>query len=1434
MDLARFHPAVARWFRARFGAPTLPQRAGWPSIQQGRHTLIAAPTGSGKTLAAFLAAVDALVRQGLAGKLGDETEVVYVSPLKALSNDIRRNLEEPLAGIREELRAMSLPDVEIRTLVRTGDTPAAERAAMTRRPPHLFVTTPESLYILLTSEGGRRLLCTARTVIVDEIHALMGSARGSHLSLSLERLEALCGRPLVRIGLSATQRPIEEVARFLVGTRNLEPDGSPRCTIVDAGHIRTLDLALEIPRSPLEAVMAAEVWEEIHDRLAALVVEHRSTLIFVNTRRLAERLTHHLSERLGEGAVTAHHGSLSREHRLAAEERLKAGELRALVATSSLELGIDIGAVDLVCQIGSTRSIAAFLQRAGRSGHHLGAVPKARLFPLSRDDLVECSALVGALRRGELDRIVLPEARLDILAQQIVAAVACEEWTCDALFALVRRAYPYRDLSRADFDAVVRMLALGFGTRRGRRGAYLHHDAVGERLRPRRGARLAAITSGGAIPDSADYHVVLEPAGTFVGTLNEDFAIESMPGDIFQLGNASWRIVRVEPGRVRVEDAQGQPPTIPFWLGEAPARTAELSAAVSRLRAEVDARLEGGRAAAMSYLVDEVRLAPEAAEQVVDYLAAARAALGVMPTQETLVLERFFDEGGGMQLVFHAPFGGRVNRALGLALRKRFCQRFNFELQAAATEDAVVLSLGPTHSFPLEEVFFYLRAATVREVLTQALLAAPMFTTRWRWNATRSLAVLRFRGGKRVPPRLQRMEADDLLAVVFPDQVACAENVVGKREIPDHPLVRQTVRDCLEEAMDVKALEALLEAIARGEKRLVARDLVEPSPLAQEILNARPYAFLDDAPLEERRTQAVYSRRWLDPETAADLGALDAAAIDRVRAEAWPEAENPDELHDALLLLGYVTGEEGRRAGWEPHLQALQAQRRAAVLRAHPSLWVAAERLPEIEALFPGADLEPAIAAPVSHARAFAREEAMVEIVRGRLEGLGPTTAAALAASAGVDAGSVEAALTALESEGFVLRGRFTPGAPDTEWCERRLLARIHRYTLDRLRQEIEPVSAADFFRFLLAWQRVAPDRRGEGPETLRRVLEQLEGFEGAAAAWEGEILPARVSDYDPVWLDALCLSGQFAWIRRSPPASRTSGPVRGTPIALVGRRNLRAWDAAGAPGADRPDLSPAARAALEHLAARGASFFEEIVQGTRLLRTQVEEALGELVAAGLVTSDSFMGLRALLVPSSRRRPVGTSRRRTRVALFGMESAGRWSLVRREPPAADEAALEVIARVLLGRYGVLFRRLLEREGPLPPWRDLLRVLRRLEARGEIRGGRFVGGFAGEQYALPEAVGLLRGVRREPETGALVSVSAADPLNLIGVLTPGDRVPAVATNRVLFRDGHPIAVREGGTVRFLAAVGEAQAWEAQSALLRRRVSPRLRVYLGGRA
>jgi ATP-dependent Lhr-like helicase len=1386
-----FHPLVREWFERRFGAPTKAQARGWPAIAGGRHTLISAPTGSGKTLAAFLICLDHLIKAALESNLEDVAQAVYVSPLKALSNDVHTNLQVPLAEIRDIARQKQVELPEIRIALRTGDTPAHERQARARKPPHIWITTPESLYILLTSSSGRRGLAGVRTLILDEIHAVAGGKRGSHLSLSVERLCALTGSPVVRIGLSATQRPIEEMARFLVGSDNLDPDGRPSCEIVDIGYGREMDLSVEIPGGELGPVATNILWEETVARLAELGAAHRTTLVFMNTRRLVERVAHQLSGLMGEENVAPHHGSLSRQTRLRVERRLKQGELKVCVATSSLELGIDIGAIDLVCQVGTPRSICILLQRVGRSGHRLGGVTKGRLFPLTRDELIEAAALLYAIRQGELDRLSVPAWPLDILAQQVVAICSAEAWKTDDLFRLVRRSYPYRDLPRRSFDAVVRMLSEGVAGRLGYRSSFLHLDGIHDIVRGRRGARIAALTSGGAIPDNADYDVILEPDGTRVGTVYEDFAVESMTGDVFLLGNSAWRIRKIERGRVLVEDARGQAPNVPFWIGEAPARTRELSACVSTVRQAIADRLHD-RNGCIRWLADNAGLPEPAAAAAWAYLSEGKRILGAIPTDRRVVAERFFDESGGMQLVLHAPFGSRINRAWGLALRKRFCRRFDFELQAAATEDGINLSLGPQHSFPLEDVFQFLRSHQVEETLAQAVLASPVFAVRWRWTLTRALALLRFAGGRRVPPQIQRMRADDLLAAVFPAQAGCQDNRMAPDiEIPQHPLVFETLRDCLQEALDAVGLREVLRSLERGEIELLARDTPIPSVFSHQILNAMPYAFLDDAPLEERRARAVFMRRVL-PEQGSDLGTLAPDAIQSASEDAWPEIRDAEELHDALLGLVILPESEMHRLPSEAGswFESLVAKGRAVrIVREQRHHWVAAERA-ELAALIPG-DIE-----------------AVTGAVRGWAEVSGPLTAEDLARTLGIETDAVRTALVRLEGEGLILRGRFTP-AGEEEFCDRRILARIHRATIASLRREIEPVPASTFLRFLFDWQHVSDEARLEGESGVLEVVEQLQGFETAAAAWEAELLPGRVRGYEPACLDSLCLAGEAVWGRwarratQSEVPARRPGVTRTAVLGLALREDI-GWLLDPTP-ADESALSVPATGVLAFLRRRGASFFAEIVSGTRHLPAEVEDALWQLVAAGLVTADSFAALRALVTGEARRLERSRHRRRTP----RRTREGRWSLLEPEGPTPDNRA-ELRTRQLLRRYGVLCRELLARETSPPPWREMLSILRRLESRGEIRGGRFVAGLAGEQFALPEAVDALRSTRRREPSGLYVRVSGCDPLNLAGILTPGLRIPGVLGNRVVYRDGIPVASVEGCETHVLMKVPELEA------------------------
>jgi ATP-dependent Lhr-like helicase len=1357
-----FHPAVRRWFDRTFAAPTSEQTRGWERIRAGEDVLVAAPTGSGKTLAAFLASIDDLTVRAAAGALGEGIDIVYVSPLKALSSDVEKNLVGPLEGIRACATELGLEPPSITMALRTGDTTNRERAAIAKHAPHILITTPESLYLMLTAKRSREQLKTVRTVIVDEVHALMRDKRGSHLALSLARLDAIAGRPQ-RVGLSATVHPIEEAARFLSGVT------PQKTSIVDGGHSRSLDVSVEVPATDLGAVATNEQWAEIYDKLARWIGEHRTTLVFVNTRRQAERVAHHLKERLGEDKVCAHHGSLSKERRLAIESRLKAGDMGAIVATASLELGIDVGAVDLVCQIGSPRAMTTFLQRIGRAGHGLGRTSRGRLLPLSRDDLAECAALVRGIRAGKLDRIEPPDAPLDVLAQQIVAECAAQEWKLDDLYERFTQATPFASLERAAFDEIVTMLADGPAPRLGRKGALLHVDRVNGVARGRRASRLVALLNGGAIPELADYRVVLDPDETFLGTVNEDWAIESAAGDVFILGSHAWRIRRVESRRgvMRVVDAAGAPPTIPFWLGEAPSRTWEHSAEVSGLRSAIVEEIDAKRDA-VGWVQTACGVSRPGAEQLVQYVAAQRDALGVIPTMKDIVFERFFDEGGGMQLVVHAPFGGRVNRAFGLALRKRFCVGFDFELQAAATDDAVLLSLGAAHSFPLADAFHFVRSHHLEKTLEQAALQAPMFEVRWRWNATRALAVPRREGGRKVQPFLQRMRADDLLAAVFPAQVACQENATGPIEVPDHPLVVQTMRDCLYEAMDTVRLKSLLDEMERGEIRMHARDTTEPSPFSHEILNSKPYAYLDDAPLEERRARAVTLRRTL-PETQRDLGALDEDAILRVVREAEPSPRDADELHDVLLGLLVLPVDER----WSAFYEALAARGRAGAVRSSAgALWVATENIPRVEAIF-GDDNAPA------------HEDAVHAAMRGYAEIAGPFTEGSFAARLGIPRSSAAIAAARLESEGFVLRGHFTPGprpADETELCDRRLLARIHRHTLDRLRSEIEPVSAQDLMRFLLERHHLTKSARAGGRAGLRDAITMLQGFEVAASAWETDILPSRVAGYKPEWLDELCLAGEVAWARLSPRktlANMAASPSRATPVALAMRSDLE-WLIAAARGEEQsePPSIGSTVATLEVLRRRGALFFHDLVAQTKLPRPELADALWDLIGRGLATADGFQPLRDLLGH------VRVSHRGSRAP------AGRFALLEGlEPEGFDaETLADHVAGQWLARYGVVFRDLVVRESTALPWRDVVRALRRREARGLVRGGRFVSGFIGEQFALPEVVDALRRIRKTERKGEVVRVAAVDPLNLVGVVLPGARVPAHPGAVVTYRDG----------------------------------------------
>ncbi len=1457
--MSQFHPIIEQWILSRFAAPTEPQRLGWPAIANGEHVLIAAPTGSGKTLTAFLAVIDRLLRRSLKEKLTDGIRVVYVSPLRALSNDMHRNLDVPLREITELVEQSGLrtihdeQPVPIRVGLRTGDTSASQRATLVRKPPHILVTTPESLYLLLTSVKGRAALRKTETVIVDEIHALVRDKRGSHLALSLERLQSLCKKPLQRIGLSATQRPIERMAEFLVGsgkfamgngerdtsevdratqlalpfcngsesTNSLLPPTSQfplptaPCTIIDVGHARHLDLGIEVPDLELGAVCTHEHWGQINARVVELVNSHRSTLIFVNTRRMAERAAHQLTEMLGEDKVSSHHGSLSMELRLRTERRLKDGELKCVVATASLELGIDIGYVDLVIQLGSPGAIATLLQRIGRAGHAIHAIPKGRLFALTRDELVESMALMRAVRAGRLDVIPIPVAPLDVLAQQIVAEVAAnDECSSDELFETFRRAYPYREMTREQFDSVVQIMAEGITDTSGRGKVYLHHDRVKRRIKARPAARIAATCNAGAIPDIGSYRVVADPDGVVVGTIDEDFAVESQRGDIFLLGSTSWQFQGIRGLDVVVTDAGGAPPSVPFWRGEAPGRTWELSEEVSRLRLDLADKTE----AVSDWLQSETHCSEWAAQQIANYIESQKAAIGVIPTQKKIVFERFFDESGGMQMVVHAPFGARVCKAWGLAMRKRFCRSFDFELQATADDDGFILSLGPQHSFPLESMFPLLNRENARNLLEQAILQTPLFQTRWRWNMNRALLVLRMRNGQKVPPALQRFRSDDLLTAVFPKLTGCQENIVGDHELPDHPLVQQTMHDCLTEALDLDGLHRVLDEIEAGRIELIARDTREPSPFCYELLNANPYAFLDGGELQERRARAVANRRTLNPDDVRDLAKLDPAAIEQVVREAQPLIRNADELHDVLLSRYFVPAAELSLDDVHRFVAELIADCRATTfaLPNGQAAWVAAERLPAIKVLFPDAAIDPSIHAPPGVRTEWETTDARIGILRGWLEFCGPITATELAEQTTFSESQVSATLEALEGEGVVLRGTFRSlecdvSAPHAkvEWCHRRLLARIHRLTIEGLRRAIEPVDVSTFWRYLARRQGITGVDKRAGSNGVFEVVAMLQGLDLPAVAWERDILAARVENYRPEWLDELCLGGEVAWGRLYPPrvdpdkSRPMAGVTRVVPVSLFLRGDLPWLDADGVPSFEfrvpsELQLSSSAEDIGELLRTRGAMFLADLLRESRLLPAHVEDGLGELVSRGVVTADGFSGLRQLISDASRTSSSrGASRRRPGLLRqrSAMGAAGRWSVWRdsatlnAQPSALSRSeVVEQWAWQLLRRWGVMFKDLLARESGAPSWWELLQVYRRLEARGEIRGGRFIVGVAGEQFSMSESIRQLRLLRDGEPQHELILISAADPLNLVGILDAQPRVPSVASHRMVYLDG----------------------------------------------
>jgi len=1281
-----FNPIINQWFTQTFKQPTPVQAASWEQIATGQDVLLSAPTGSGKTLAAFLSAIDQLFVAGADQTTG--LKVVYVSPLKALSNDININLQQPLAAINQ----LATGGTQITSAVWTGDTESYQREKIKKQPPHILVTTPESLFNILTSKAGREMMGGVETVIVDEIHALAPNKRGAHLLLTLMRLEALTYKRPQRIAISATQRPIEKMQHYV-----LHPEHS---VAVNLGHKRDMSLSIELPESPLAAIMSNEQWGEIYQQLAEQIKAHKTTLVFVNNRRLAERVAKHLAERVGEEWVTAHHGSLAKEHRLQAEQALKAGKLKAIVATASLELGIDIGDVDLVCQLGSPGSVQAFLQRVGRSGHGVDRTPKGQIYPLTIDDLLEATAMLKAIDNDALELTAFPHQPLDVLAQQIVAEVSQRPWPAKQLHQLMTGASIYKDLSAEAFQQVVQMLADGYSGRSTFKKALIFYDETTDEIRPRKAAALTALLNGGTIPEQFDYDVRLMPDDLKIGTLNEDFSFESIPGDIFQLGNHSYRILKVQTGTVFVEDAAGQPPNIPFWFGVQMWRSDVLSEAVSDLRAELNELLTQP-AAELDWPVG-----PEGQAQLSNYAIKTQDVLGLMPTQKDIVVERFFDGNNDMHLVIHSVYGSRVNRAWGLALRKKFCRQFNFELQAAALEDALILSLSSTHSFELSTIKSYLNAEGVREVLIQALLDTPFFVTQWRWNASVALAVKRRKGGKKIIPQFQRNEAEDLVAEVFPEQIACAENIAGNRTVPDHPLVTQTLIDCTEGIMDVNKLADILRGLDTGDINIHYIDSPTPSPTSLAIINARNYAFLDEAPAEERRTLAVHTQSLDQSFASNDISPAAAAAFNR---SIQPKIRDLDELQEWVMFCGLLWPDEA-----EPYQEGLEQL-------------LAAGRLHQINhqgtRLIYSAKFAELVTAMCTRP-AEINETAFESMVSNRLTLSGLVDFSELHKRLPVAASLLLQALMRLETQGVAFQ------FGQDQWIERHHLARLRQTQLSQQRRRDKTLSADAYQDFIHDWQYLS--QPANGLEGLAQVLRQWQGFATPATDWEEQVIKPRVQDYHGMMLDMLCQSGQFIWKRAQ--AKLVSDDLNQMTIQKIRFTFLENHWAHLFPAAvNLQQLNIKARMVIEILGQSGAQFFRELQAQTGLMPVEMEQVLIHLIKQGLVVADGFQALRVFSQsPADRRRQLIKAKKYAN-NLGYLEMMGRWSLIEQKP--ADPRAY---IQMMINRYGFLSYDIWSQESMPVKWRQASFELQKMEARGEILAGRFIENMEGMQYALPAA------------------------------------------------------------------------------------------------
>ena len=1361
--MADFLPFVRRWFEDTFAQATRPQIEGWEAIASGRDTLIVAPTGSGKTLAAFLWALDHLHRLGLERRLEDRVYVVYVSPLRALNNDIEKNLRAPLAGIRAAAAAEGIKLPEVRVAVRTGDTLAPQRQAMTRRPPHVLITTPESLYILLTSERFRPAFAHTRFLIVDEIHALMGSKRGAHLALSLERLQALVeaggGARPQRIGCSATVSPIESALAFLTGATARDP------ITIDAGFTRDLDLQIVAPVDDFLTSESDMVWEATLQQIAELVQAHRTTLVFAQSRRAAERLARDLNDRITDGRVAAHHGSLSRRARLEAENRLKQGELRALVATSSLELGIDVGAIDLVVQLQSPRNIAAALQRVGRAGHLLSRTSKGRIIVTRGEELLEAAAVVRSIKERQLDRIVTPEAPLDVLAQQVVAAVAAESLTVDTLHARFKNAAPYRNLGREELVAVVRSLAEPLPAEVKGAAPRILWDRVNDRLHARRGSRFLALTSGGTIPDNGLYDVFVAETDLKVGTLDEEFVTESLPGDVFLLGSHAWKIVKVRSDRVLVEDAQGMSPTIPFWKGEHPSRSWELGLAVGRLRRDAAERLDAPDFVA--WATDACGLDARAAGAMRAWLVKAGEILDGVPDDQGIVVESFSDEMGGRHAMIHAVFGMRINGAWGMVLREKLRRVFGIVAEASHVDDGILLSFAPGQVPPAPERLVTLVAPEeVDTLLGRALIGTPLFATRFRHCAIRALFIPRMSRGQRTPAYLQRLKADALL-----------ESVGGQ---PEFPVVAETLRECFNDALDVTRLKRLLERLHDGEMWRRHVDTPLPSPFVYPLLLAWDWAYLGAGHAEERRSDAVTMRKaW--SVAAGPLRPEIVAAVEAELQKTSPDrrARDANELAGILDDLGDLTAAEiAARAldDGEGMIAALAAEHRVLVLE------------------FPSGRKAWAGATDAALYGSLATDAGLERVTLRLLRTRGPVTAAWLAERYGLPADAATGALERLTARGLVRRGAFLAEAPAPQYVHIAVLDEIQRRQVHARRVPRPVASAEQFSAFLLRRHHLHPDHRLAGPPGVLASLELLQGEDLPVRVWEQDLLPARVENYEREWLDRLGLAGEMAWtVFDKAPGERGRSPRVGAAL----RENIGWLRENGSPP---PELDARVKNVFLHLQLRGASFAQDLGRATGLSTPDVLSALWELFWAGLVTPDTFSAIVAGVTPARRPRESSGARRRRRGQSRGVLSqlpvVGRWSVLGDEERLSPEEREEARAQLLLARFGVVARELARGD-----WATMRHTLLRMEYGGEVVRGYFVQGLSGEQYALADALGDLEAPARRAEPHVLVNM--VDPANLWGrvfTLTRRDGSRAAAArlpqNWLVFRQGRPRLLAEG--------------------------------------